>query len=92
MIRSFRCEDTKKLFQLERVKRFQAIERQAQRKLAMLNAARELRDLSANPGNKLEKLSGDRKGQYSICINDQWRVCFVWADGDAFEVEVVDYH
>jgi proteic killer suppression protein len=58
----------------------------------MLSAANELRDLSAVPGNHLEKLHGDREGQYSICINDQWRVCFDWRDGDAYGVEITDYH
>lgn len=92
MIKSFRCDDTKRLFNRERVKRFESIERPAQRKLAMLNAAKELRDLSAVQGNRLEKLSGKRDGQHSIRINDQWRVCFLWQDGDAHEVEITDYH
>ena len=92
MIKSFRCAETERLFRRERVKRFQAIERQAQRKLAMVNAAKELRDLAANPGNHLEKLRGDREGEYSVCINDQWRVCFAWKGGDAYDVEIVDDH
>lgn len=92
MIKSFRCAETKRLFERERVKLFQAAERQTQRKLVMLSAAKELRDLSAVPGNRLEKLHGDRKGQYSIRINDQWRVCFNWKDGDAYDVEITDYH
>ncbi|MGH9492212.1 MAG: type II toxin-antitoxin system RelE/ParE family toxin [Terriglobales bacterium] len=64
----------------------------AQRKLQQLEAAVELRDLSSPPGNRLEALRGDRKGQHSIRINDQWRICFVWRDGDAYDVEIVDYH
>ena len=92
MIKSFRCAETERLFNRERVRRFEAVERPAQRKLKIISAARELRDLSAVPGNRLEKLHGDREGQYSICINDQWRVCFEWNDGDAYNVEITDYH
>ena len=92
MIKSWGSADTERLFRRERVKRFEAVERPAQRKLAMVDAARELRDLSITPGNRLEKLSGDRKGQYSLRITDRWRVCFTWRDGDAYEVEIVDYH
>jgi toxin HigB-1 len=92
VIKSFGSVDTQRLFRRERVKSFEAFERQAQRKLAMVNAARELRDLSAVPGNQLEKLRGNREGQYSIRINDRWRVCFVWKDGDTHDVEIVDYH
>lgn len=72
--------------------RFHAIEQVARRKLAQLNAAIELRDLAAPPGNRLEALKGARKGQYSIRVNDQWRICFVWRAGDAYGVEIVDYH
>ncbi len=92
MIKSFGCADTERLFERERVKRFEAIERQAQRKLAMVDAAEELHDLSAVPGNRLEKLHGNREGQYSVRITDRWRVCFVWKEGDAHDVEIVDYH
>lgn len=92
MIRSFRCLDTERLFRREPVRRFRAIERQALRKLDMLDAAPDLRTLSSPPGNRLEALRGDRKGQYSIRINDQWRICFVWSEGHAREVEIVDYH
>lgn len=92
MIQSFRCADTERLFRRESVRRFKAIERQALRKLDMLDAAQDLRTLSTLPGNRLERLRGDRKGQYSIRINDQWRVCFDWRDGNAREVEIVDYH
>jgi proteic killer suppression protein len=92
VIRSFRDADTGRAFHRERVRRFRAIQKQALRKLAMLDAAVSLNDLAAVPGNRLEKLYGDREGQYSIRINDQWRVCFVWKDGDAFQVEIADYH
>ena len=91
MIRSFRSADTARLFSRERVRQFEPIERPAQRKLAMLDAAKDLRDLSA-PGNRLEKLRGNRQGQYSIRINDRWRICFVWRGGDAYDVEITDYH
>jgi toxin HigB-1 len=73
-------------------RRFGAIERVARRKLRQLDSAAELRDLAAPPGNRLEPLYGNRKGQHSIRINDQWRICFVWRNGDAYEVEIVDYH
>ncbi len=92
MIKSFRSGETARLFNRERVEKFKAIERIARRKLAMLDAAKELRDLSVPPGNRLKPLHGDREGQYSIRINDQWRVCFVWRDGNACEVEITDYH
>jgi toxin HigB-1 len=92
VIKSWGSADTERLFRRDRVKRFEAIERQAQRKLAMVDAARELRDLSITPGNRLEKLGGDRKGEYSIRITGQWRVCFVWKDGDAYGVKIEDYH
>ena len=88
----FRCADTGRLFRRESVRRFKAIERQALRKLDMLDAAQDIRTLSTLPGNRLERLTGDRKGQYSIRVNDQWRVCFEWRDGHAYEVEIVDYH
>jgi len=74
------------------VRRFQSIERQARRKLLYLNSVRTLRDLLQPPGNKLEALKGNRRGQNSIRINDQWRICFRWQDGNAFDVEIVDYH
>ena len=92
MIQSFRCADTERLFHRESVRRFRAIERQALRKLDMLDAAQDIRTLSTLPGNRLERLRGGRKGEYSIRINDQWRVCFEWRDGHAYEVEIVDYH
>ena len=92
MIRSFRNRDAEALFQGISTRRFQAIARVAQRKLVQLYAAQRLDDLRAFPGNHLEALAGDRKGQHSIRINDQYRICFVWNDGGAEQVEVVDYH
>ncbi len=92
MIRSFRCRDTERLFQRESVRRFKAIERVARRKLDQLHFAARVSDLAAPPGNRLERLRGDREGQHSIRINNQWRVCFVWSEGNAHQVEIVDYH
>ena len=92
VIQSFGSANTERLFRRERVRQFEAFERQAQRKLAELDAATSLNDLRAIPGNRLKKLRGDRKAQHSIRINDQWRVCFVWKDGNAHDVEIADYH
>jgi proteic killer suppression protein len=93
VIQSFRDKDTEKLFRRERSKAVpQDVQRVALRKLAQLDAAAGLQDLKVPPGNRLEALSGDRTGQFSIRINDQWRVCFVWKEGHAHEVEIVDYH
>jgi proteic killer suppression protein len=92
VIKSFRCADTEKLAGGTRVRRFVNFERVAQRKLAILDAARTLEDCSVPPGNRLEKLAGDREGQHSIRINDQWRICFEWRDDCRHEVEIVDYH
>ena len=92
MIKSFRSKEAEQLHARHRVKRFRAIERVAQRKLRQLDIAAELRDLASPPGNHLEALKGDREGQHSIRINDQWRICFVWRDADAYGVEIVDYH
>jgi len=93
MIRSFRDKAAEKVFNRERVPKFDLrIQRLAQRKLAILDAAEILDELRIPPGNRLEKLSGDRKGQHSIRINDQWRICFRWLDGDAYDVEITDYH
>lgn len=92
MIKSFRCEETERLFRREPSRKFRSIERPALRKLDMLDAANELRILSALPGNRLERLRADREGQYSIRINDQWRLCFSWRGGDAYDVEIADYH
>jgi proteic killer suppression protein len=92
MIRTFKSRETEMLFNDLRVSRFNAFERPARRKLLYLHRARTLTDLSIPPGNKLEALKGDRAGQHSIRINDQWRICFRWREGDAYEVEIVDYH
>lgn len=93
MIRSFRDKDTERVFRRERRTKFaRSVQRAALRKLLILDAAESLDDLRVPPGNRLEKLAGDRQGQYSIRINDQWRVCFRWSDGDAHQVEIVDYH
>lgn len=92
MIRSFSDKETKQLFKGERVTRFQAIESQAMRHLAQLDAAATLSVLADVPGNRLEKLVGDRKDQHSIRINQQWRICFRWTDEGPVDVEIVDYH
>ena len=92
MIRNFRSKETEDLFSYRPSKRFRSIERVALRKLLQLHAATDIRVLASPPGNVLEALRGDRKGQHSIRVNDQWRICFIWRDGHAFEVEIVDYH
>ena len=93
MIRSFRDRDTESVFHRERSRRLpSAVQRMAQRKLAILHAADSVQDLRVPPGNRLERLSGDREGQYSIRINERWRICFRWSDRDAHDVEIVDYH
>jgi proteic killer suppression protein len=92
VIRSFRCKETERLFNRLPSRRWRNIERVLRRKLELLNAATSLMDLTVPPNNRLEALKGNRRGQHSIRVNDQWRVCFVWRDGDAHEVEVVDYH
>jgi proteic killer suppression protein len=92
MIKSFKTRETEQLFQDRPAPRFKAFERPARRKLLYLHRARTLQDLAVPPGNHLEALKKDRAGQHSIRINDQWRICFRWADGDAYDVEIVDYH
>ncbi len=92
MIHSFTCPDTEALFHSQAVPRFRNIERVARRKLLQLHAATELASLRVPPGNQLEVLKGNRKGQHSIRVNDQWRACFVWREDGAHQVEIVDYH
>jgi len=92
MIRTFASPDTEALFHSRVVPRFRNIERVARRKLLQLHAVTELASLRVPPGNQLELLKGDRKGQHSIRINDQWRVCFLWREDGAHQVEIVDYH
>jgi len=92
VIRSFRCKDTQTLFEGRHPKRFRAIEMVATRKLAMLDAAKTLDFMRSPPGNRLEALRGDRAGQWSVRINDQWRLYFVWTDSGPDQVEIVDYH
>jgi proteic killer suppression protein len=91
VIRSFRDAETGRLFRDQFSRRFQAIEKTARRKLYQLDQAATLADLSL-PGNRLEGLKGDRAGQYSVRVNDQFRICFGWRDGDAYEIEITDYH
>jgi toxin HigB-1 len=91
MIKAFKCKDTQALYNRKPVRRFSGIERQALKRLRILDSAETLQTLAALPSNRLEALKGDRKGQYSIRVNDQWRVCFVWNEG-AYDVEIVDYH
>ena len=92
MIRSFACKDTKAIYNGKSPKRFQSLLAAAQRKLQMLDSAYELDDLRSPPGNRLEALTGDRTGQYSIRINRQWRLCFRFVSNDAHNVEIIDYH
>ena len=92
MIKGFRCKETEKVFQRRHSKKFAGIQRIALRKLLILDAAGSLNDLRVPPSNHLEKLTGDRRGQHSIRVNNQWRICFRWKDGHAHAVEIVDYH
>ncbi len=91
MIKDFKCKYTERLYNKELVKRFSGFARQAEKRLRVLDTAKMLEDLWQLRGNRLEKLSGDREGQYSIRINDQWRICFQW-DAAPYDVEIVDYH
>ncbi len=93
MIKAFKCKETQKVYQREFSKKLpQDIQRTAYKKLLMIDASLDVSDLKIPPANRLEKLSGDREGQYSIRINKQYRICFVWNNGSAFDVEIVDYH
>jgi len=92
VIRSFRDRDTRAIFNREWVRKFESIANVAHRKLREIHRAAGLSDLAALPGNRLEALKGDRTGQHSIRVNDQYRVCFVWDEKDAYDVEIVDYH
>ena len=93
MVKSFKDDETQKIYQRERSRKLPAdFQQVALRKLRMINNAINLADLRIPPANRLEKLSGNREGQYSIRINDQWRICFEWRAGDAFNVEITDYH
>jgi proteic killer suppression protein len=93
VIKTFKDNETRKIYQRERSRKLPSdIQQVALRKLRMLNNAISLNDLRAPPANRLEKLSGNREGQYSIRINDQWRICFEWHNGDAISVEIADYH
>jgi proteic killer suppression protein len=93
MIKSFADKEAERIFKRDASRRLSPdIQRKARIKLEILDAAEALQDLRVPPANRLEKLTGDRQGQHSIRINDQWRICFVWQDGDAYRVEIVDYH
>ncbi len=93
MIRSFRDRETERIFAREHARRLPAdLQRSTLQKLLLLDAAQTLDDVRVPPANRLEKLSGDRRGQYSIRVNDRWRICFRWADRNAYDVEIVDYH
>jgi proteic killer suppression protein len=93
MIKTFASKETEKLFQREASRVLPTdIQRKARQKLEILDAAEKLDDLKVPPGNRLEKLSGDRQGQHSIRVNQQWRICFRWKNGDCYDVEIADYH
>lgn len=92
MIKSFRDRRTAEFAAGKRVKEFQGFAKQAQRRLLILDAAERIEDLMMLPSNRFEALRGDRQGQFSICINEQWRICFTFSEGNAFDVEITDYH
>jgi proteic killer suppression protein len=92
MIRTFRCKDAEAIFHLEGSRKLRNIEQSVYRRLVMLDGAQTLADLAAMRSNRLEPLRGNRAGQDSIRVNDQWRICFVWRENDAWDVEIVDYH
>lgn len=93
MIKTFRDKDTERIFKRQRVRRLAlSVQKLVQRKLDLIDGAGLIDDLRVPPGNRLEELSGNRKGQYSIRVNDQWRICFRWKSGQATDVEIVDYH
>lgn len=92
MIKTFHCKDTEAMFNGQRVRRFVSFQSQAERRLQILDHAKSIHDLMALPSNRFEALSGDRAGQFSIRINQQWRLCFEWLEPDAYRVEIVDYH
>lgn len=92
MIINFKCKKTENLFNNNFVKEYDQFQRQARRKLLILDASIDINDLRVPPGNRLEKLSGDRKGKYSIRINQKWRICFLFKNSNAYEVEIIDYH
>ena len=93
MVKSFKDKETEKVFNRNYSKKLpETIQQRALRKLRMIDAAADINDLRVPPGNRLEALGGDREGQHSIRINDQWRICFTWSQGDAYDVEIVDYH
>lgn len=92
MIKSFRCKDTEALYHGKRVRKFESCAAPAERRLEILDNAKAIQDLMGLPSNRFEALKGDRSGQFSIRVNQQWRVCFEWKDSDAYNVEIVDYH
>jgi proteic killer suppression protein len=92
MIKSFRCKHTEELYSGKRVRKFESCQAQAERRLEILDNVKTLQDLMSLPSNRFEALSGNRAGQYSIRVNQQWRICFEWKDTDAYNVEMVDYH
>jgi proteic killer suppression protein len=92
MTKSIRCRNTEAVFEGKRVGKFESCAAQAERRLEILDNAKTIHDLMALPSNRFEALAGDRVGQYSICVNHQWRLCFEWKDADAYNVEIVDYH